>query len=70
MCTHARALLSDGSFDRVRCTVECPLHGAEFDVRSGAALTLPATEEAATYPVRVREGMVEVDVGGPATGED
>lgn len=68
--THARARLSDGAFDGVRCAVECPLHGVEFDVRSGAVLTPPATAPAATYPVRVREGVVEVGVGGEAAGEE
>jgi nitrite reductase/ring-hydroxylating ferredoxin subunit len=70
VCTHARALLSEGSFDHLRCTVECPLHGAEFDLCSGAPLTPPATAPAVSYPVRVREGMVEVDVGEPAAGEE
>lgn len=70
LCTHARARLSEGTLDRARCTVECPLHGAEFDLRSGTALTPPATAAAGTYPVRVREGIVEVDVGETPVGED
>jgi 3-phenylpropionate/trans-cinnamate dioxygenase ferredoxin subunit len=60
VCTHAHALLHEGSLDRVRCTIECPLHGAEFDLRTGEVLTPPATEPIATFPVRVTDGEIQV----------
>lgn len=60
VCTHAQALLHEGSIDRVRCTVECPLHGAEFDLRTGEVLTPPATEPVAVFPVRVQQGSLQV----------
>ena len=41
---------------------ECALHWAKFDVRTGEALTLPATESLATYPVVVDDGVVYVDL--------
>jgi len=62
ICTHAHAYLHEGSVDRVRCTVECPLHGAEFDLRTGAALTPPAEEALRTFPVRVVGDEVQVDI--------
>lgn len=60
-CTHEEFSLSDGEMvdDYV---VECPLHGAQFDVRSGAALCLPATEATPSYPVWVEDGVLKVDV--------
>ncbi len=60
-CTHEEFSLSDGEMvdDYV---VECPLHGAQFDVRSGAALCLPATEPTPSYPVWVEDGVLKVDV--------
>ena len=63
-CSHAMASLSEGElwdYD-----VECPLHGAEFDVRTGVARTLPATQPVPTYQVRLEAGrvMVNVDAGG------
>jgi len=52
-CTHAEALMSDGYLED-GC-IECPLHQARFDIRTGAALCAPATLPLRTYPVR-REG--------------
>jgi nitrite reductase/ring-hydroxylating ferredoxin subunit len=56
ICTHAYASLADGLVDGD--TVECPLHGACFNFRTGRALTEPATVNLRTYPVRVEEGNV------------
>ena len=53
ICSHAYAELSEGYLDSDDCTIECPLHGSRFDIRSGAVLTLPAYEPIAAYPVRV-----------------
>ena len=60
VCTHDVAYLSDGElFGHV---VECPLHGARFDVRSGKVLSLPAVYPLKTYEVRVEDGKVQVRV--------
>jgi 3-phenylpropionate/trans-cinnamate dioxygenase ferredoxin subunit len=40
--------------------VECPRHGSEFDLRTGAALTLPATRPAPVYRTEVAGGEVFV----------
>ena len=37
------------------------MHGSRFDLRTGATLDLPATEPVRTIPVRVVEGIVEVE---------
>ena len=59
-CSHAEASLSEGElFDY---DVECPLHGSEFDVRTGRPSCLPATRPVPTYPVRVAEGAVMVNL--------
>ena len=51
-CSHADFPMSDGDMvdDYV---IECPLHGAQFDVRSGAVLEAPADEPLRRYEVRV-----------------
>ena len=60
-CTHAAVKLSDG---RLRgCVLECPLHGGKFDVRDGSVRSGPPMRALATFPVRVRDGHVEVGLG-------
>ncbi len=59
-CSHAEAALSEG--DLFDTEVECPLHGASFDLRTGKALTLPATQPVPSYPVRIENGDVLVEV--------
>ncbi len=53
ICSHAYAELTDGEVKGF--TIECWLHGADFDLRTGKALTLPATEPLETFSV-VRQG--------------
>ena len=57
-CTHAEASLSEGDlYDDV---VMCPLHGAEFNVKTGEVRSFPATYPLATYPVTVEDGEIKV----------
>ncbi|HYV60151.1 MAG TPA: non-heme iron oxygenase ferredoxin subunit [Acidimicrobiia bacterium] len=57
-CTHDRGPLGEG---RLRGhLLECPRHGSRFDVRDGEPTTPPAMRPVATFPVRVRDGSVEV----------
>jgi naphthalene 1,2-dioxygenase ferredoxin component len=58
ICTHAYARLSDGWLDGE--LIECPLHAARFDVRTGKVLDPPATEDLKTYPVRVIDDEIQV----------
>jgi len=60
-CSHAKAALSAGEFDPDELTVECPLHGSCFDVRTGKPRNLPAFTPVATYPVSVEDAAVFVD---------
>ena len=60
-CSHEEASLAEGWLDDD--VVTCPSHGAEFNVRTGAVLALPATEPIATYPVHVEGDDVFVAVG-------
>ena len=59
-CSHAYASLSEGDLDG--CYVMCPLHGSEFDVRTGKALTLPATSPVETFPIEVEDGDLIVTI--------
>ncbi|MBS0395668.1 MAG: Rieske 2Fe-2S domain-containing protein [Proteobacteria bacterium] len=57
-CTHACARMDEGRLRGTRLI--CPLHGAAFDVRTGAVLKGPATRPLASHAVRVVDGVVEV----------
>ena len=66
-CTHEEASLAEGYVDGF--FVECPRHGATFDVRTGKVLALPATRDLATFPVRLEGDEVWVDVGSDERSE-
>ena len=61
-CSHDDGPLCEGELDEETGVAICPRHGANFDIRTGAALTLPAFEAVATYPVRVVDGVVKVEI--------
>ena len=61
-CSHDDGPLCEGDFDPESGVVICPRHGANFDIRSGRPLTLPAYQPVETFPVRVDDGMIKVDV--------
>ena len=61
-CSHDDGPLCEGDFDEETGVVICPRHGANFDIRTGRALTLPAYEPVDTFPVRVEDGVVKVEV--------
>jgi nitrite reductase/ring-hydroxylating ferredoxin subunit len=60
MCTHRAGPLSEGAVDDT--TVTCPLHGAQFNIWTGAVLRGPATEPLKTYRVVVEGDIGRVDV--------
>ena len=60
-CSHADVSLSGGDVDARACTVECPKHGSEFDLRTGAPRSLPAVRPVPTFAVAVVDGDVMVD---------
>ena len=57
-CTHEDYELSAGSVDPADGSIECVLHGARFDLRSGRALCGPAYLPVAHFPVQVVDGVV------------
>ena len=58
VCTHDGGPLGEG--DLQDHTIACPRHGAKFDIRSGAALTMPATRPTASHEVKVEGGEIFV----------
>ncbi|MFP5416422.1 MAG: non-heme iron oxygenase ferredoxin subunit [Actinomycetes bacterium] len=62
-CSHGRVMLSLGEVDE--CTIECFAHGSRFDLRTGEALDLPATQPVPVYPVTIEGPDVLVDLTNP-----
>ncbi|SRR6266487_3961731 len=60
LCTHDGGSLDQGELEGDQ--IECPRHGARFDVRTGDAIQLPAFEPVETYPVRVEDDTIQVGV--------
>jgi len=60
LCTHEDIHLADGLV--MENTVECPKHASIFDFTTGEVDSPPACENLHTYPVRVENGRVEIEV--------
>src|SRR5512146_220964 len=69
VCTHDGGPLSEGKL--AEFAIACPRHGAKFDIRTGKALTMPATEDTVAHEVKVENGQVFVRINdgtpSPAT---
>ena len=62
VCTHDGGPLDQGELDGKE--IECPRHGARFDVTSGRATCMPAVVPVKTHAVRVVHGEVQVQIDG------
>ena len=61
-CSHDDGPLAEGPFDPERKTVECPRHGSLFDLTTGRPKTLPAYMPVDTFPIRVEDGVIKLEV--------
>jgi 3-phenylpropionate/trans-cinnamate dioxygenase ferredoxin subunit len=60
LCSHAYEKIDCGRMKNG--WIACPVHGARFDLESGAAMNPPATMPIETYPVRVTGDVIEVEI--------
>ena len=60
VCTHDGGPLAEGELDGEE--VECPRHGARFNVRTGEALCMPAVEPVECYQIKVENGEILVSL--------
>ncbi len=63
VCTHDGGTLDDGELGADN-TLACPRHGAKFDIRTGNALTMPATQPTRVYETKVEGEDVFVKIEG------
>ena len=61
LCTHEKVHLEDGLV--MDYIIECPKHNGRFDYRTGEAKGAPVCVDLATYPVKVEDGAVFVEIG-------
>ena len=59
VCTHDGGPLGEGILEG--CAIECPRHGAQFDIRTGEVLRAPAYLPVRTFPVRIDDGRILVE---------
>jgi 3-phenylpropionate/trans-cinnamate dioxygenase ferredoxin subunit len=57
-CTHDDGPLAEGDLDGFE--IECPRHGARFDIRTGKALSMPAVTPTRRFEVRVTGGEIQI----------
>jgi nitrite reductase/ring-hydroxylating ferredoxin subunit len=62
ICSHAMAFLTDGYLDGD--IVECPLHAGRFEVKTGKGLGPPIPCDIKSFPVRVVDDEIQVDLAG------
>jgi 3-phenylpropionate/trans-cinnamate dioxygenase ferredoxin component len=60
VCSHDNGPLGDGMLEGDH--IVCPRHGAEFDIRTGKAMMLPAVVDIPAYPVRIANNKIEVGI--------
>jgi 3-phenylpropionate/trans-cinnamate dioxygenase ferredoxin subunit len=60
VCSHDDGPVGDGDLEDFK--IICPRHGAEFDIRTGKVVSMPAVVDIPAYPVRVVDGMIEIGV--------
>ena len=58
LCTHDEERMDEGEVKNG--TITCPHHGAIFCIKTGAALSAPAFEATATFPVQVQDGAIQI----------
>ncbi|GJH32475.1 non-heme iron oxygenase ferredoxin subunit [Paraburkholderia hospita] len=61
ICTHGHARLCDGFLEGSE--IECPLHQGRFDVRTGKAMCAPLTDDLRSFPVKIVDARVIVQIG-------
>ncbi len=59
-CPHQHLPLADGLV--VDNTITCPYHGAAFNIKTGAVLSPPACTDLHTYPARVADGKIQIEI--------
>ncbi len=60
VCSHDEGPVGEGQL--TDHTITCPRHGAQFDVRNGGVVAMPAVVDIPAYPVQIRDGMIYLGI--------
>ena len=60
VCSHDDGPVGEGTLEGH--TITCPRHGAQFDVRTGKVMQMPAVVDIPAYPVRVVDGIIQLGI--------
>ena len=60
VCSHDDGPVGEGKLDGYNIT--CPRHGAQFDVRTGKVVQMPAVVDIPAFPVRLMNGMIQLGI--------
>jgi 3-phenylpropionate/trans-cinnamate dioxygenase ferredoxin subunit len=60
VCSHDDGPVGEGALEGY--TITCPRHGAQFDVRTGKVMQMPAVVDIPAYPVRIVDGMIQLGI--------
>ena len=60
VCSHDDGPVGEGQLEGYNIT--CPRHGAQFDIRTGKVVQMPAVVDIPAYPIRVIDGMIQLGI--------
>jgi len=60
ICPHDGGHLEDGEVDLKHCSISCARHGAAFNLENGKVLSMPASTDIKSYPVRIKNNILQI----------
>jgi 3-phenylpropionate/trans-cinnamate dioxygenase ferredoxin subunit len=62
VCTHDNGPLDEGYVNLAACSIECPRHGAQFNIKTGEVISMPAIHPINTYPLKIENGVLYIQL--------
>ena len=60
VCSHDGEGMDEGMVDLEKCSIECPRHGAHFNIKTGKVLSMPAASDIRVFDLKVDEGKIQI----------
>ncbi|MDH4200826.1 MAG: Rieske 2Fe-2S domain-containing protein [Spirochaetia bacterium] len=62
VCTHDGGCLDDGEIDLNKNSIECNRHGANFNIKTGEVISMPAIHPVQSYPVKIESDILYIQI--------